>query len=103
MFCVSHRFSRFTLLTPNEWVAGTQPCDRARYACQRDMLIILQFKFNVKPFLQRFGLIHEGGVYIPRMNSGVLTPNPINWAAKSEIFGINKMDLGFLPINPTYV
>ena len=66
IFIGAHWTSRITPLSPNEWETGTPLCSDARYACQRDTLIIPHYaSLFLLSTQQRLGLIQEGGLSSP--------------------------------------
>ena len=75
LFSLPHGVSRITPLSPNEWEAGTQSCDYARYACQRDTYIEPQFTENVKCFFQKNAVaLHTRADFPPQPKDGVSSP-----------------------------
>ena len=71
LFSLPHGLSRITPLSPNEWEAGTQSCDYARYACQRDTYIEPQFTKNVKCFFKKtLWPYTRGPTFLPNLKVG---------------------------------
>ena len=71
LFSLPHGVSRITPLSPNEWEAGTQSCDYARYACQRDTYIEPQFTKNVKCFFKKtLWPYTRGRTFLPNLKVG---------------------------------
>ncbi len=67
---LSHGISGIRCLSPSKWEASTLPSGNAWNACQPDTLIISQFQTKVKCFFDTT----IGGVYIPALKDGGLTP-----------------------------
>ena len=79
IFIGFHGLSSTKSLTPNQWVGPTRNLAVTLVmSANLILLIIIQFRTKRQRKNEHFGPFQEGGVYIPKLKHGVLTPILIN-------------------------